>query len=55
LSYSFTTFTSTVIAANQNGVSVPPGGTRIFWYKLQMPLASSTTQQQSIIFKVGGQ
>ncbi len=55
LSYSFTTFTSTYIASNQNGVSVPPGGTRIFWYKLQMPLASSTTQQQSIIFKVGGQ
>jgi hypothetical protein len=51
----YTVFTSTYIAGDQNGVSVPPGESRIFWYKIQMPTVSNTDQPQAIRFKVNGE
>jgi hypothetical protein len=52
LSYNYQQCTTTVFAGNQSGYSVPPNAERIFWWKLQMPLVSNTTEQQEIRIEI---
>ena len=53
LSYSYQECSETVFAGDdQSGFSVTPGQERVFWWKLQMPLISNTTEEQKIRLEI---